>query len=177
MLRTLRRLIRVFDDNGVVYMIIGGYALPFYGRLRTTVDLDLAVAIRSRSEFDQLLIILKADDFQATLASPNNPLIVVVDRKEQVEFEIWTKPDGIFFDDETINRRRKAHLGEGVDAWIVSPEDFIVTKLARADRGVVDEQDVKSVLEIQKNKLDWVYLHKRAKDAEVLTILKTIQEA
>ena len=156
-------------------MIIGGYALPFYGRLRTTVDLDLAVAIKSQQQFNVLLNLLRSANFQPTIDSPNNPLIVVVDLKEGIEFELWTKPDGIVFDEETIKRRRKVQLGEGIWAWIVSPEDFIVTKLARADRGVIDEQDVKSVLTVQEGKLDYAYLEKRAKDVQVLTILRIIQ--
>lgn len=174
-LRSLHRLITLFDENSIDYMIIGGYALPFHGRLRTTVDLDLAVAVKSQQQFNALLDMLRSVDFEPTLCSPNNPLMVVVDRKEGVEFELWIKPDGIVFDEETIKRRRKAQLGEGLCAWIVSPEDFIVTKLARADRSVIDEQDVKSVLNEQENNLDWGYLEKRAKDAQVLTILKTVQ--
>ena len=100
---------------------------------------------------------------------------MAVDRQEKIEFELWTKPDGIVFDEQTLRRRRKAQLNEGISAWVVSAEDFIVTKLARPDRGVIDEQDVKSVLVRQEGKLDWNYLAKRAEDAQVLTILKTIQ--
>jgi len=62
-------------------MIIGGYALPFYGRIRTTADIDLAVAIKTEKELNQLLNSLRAADFEPTIASPNNPLIVVLDRK------------------------------------------------------------------------------------------------
>jgi len=158
-------------------MIIGGYALPFYGRIRTTVDLDLAVAVKTREEFNVLLNLLRAADFEPTICSPSNPLIVAVDRKERIEFELWTKPDGIVFDEQTLSRRRKAQLGDEVSAWVISAEDFIVTKLARPDRGAIDEQDVKSVLVREEGKLDWGYLEKRAKDAQVLTVLRTIQNA
>jgi len=173
-LRTLHRLITLLDENGIVYMIIGGYALPFYGRIRTTVDLDIAVAIETQKEFSYLLNLLRAADFEPTIRSPNEPLIVV-DRQEKIEFEVWTKPDGVVFDEETLRRRRKAQLSEGISAWIVSPEDFIVTELARLNRGVIDEQDVKSVLVRQEGNINWKYLEKRAKEAQVLTILKTIQ--
>jgi hypothetical protein len=118
---------------------------------------------------------LKTADFEPTICSPHNPLILVIDRKERIEFELWTKPDGIVFDRETLRRRRKADLSEDISAWLVSPEDFIVTKLARPDRGTTDEQDVKSVLVRQTGKLDETYLEKRARDAGVLTILKAIQ--
>ena len=174
-LRSLHRLILLFDENSIDYMIIGGYALPFYGRIRTTVDLDLAVAVKTQEEFNVLLNLLRAADFEPTICSPSNPLIVAVDRKEKIEFELWTKPDGIVFDEQTLKRRRKAQLSEDVSAWIVSAEDFIVTKLARPDRGVIDEQDVKSVLVRQEGKLNWGYLEKRARDAEVFMVLKTIQ--
>ena len=156
-------------------MIIGGYALPFYGRIRTTVDIDLAVAIKTAEEFNQLLNLLQLVDFEPAIHSSLDPLIVILDRKEKIEIELWLKPDGIVFDDETLRRRRKVKLNTNILAWIVSPEDFIVNKLARPDRGVVDEQDVKSVLIRQANKLDDEYLKKRAQEAGVLTILQTIQ--
>lgn len=176
-LRTLQRLIKLFDENKIDYMIIGGYALPFYGRIRTTVDLDLAVAVKTQPKFNLLLNLLKKADFEPTICSPRNPLILVLDRKEKIELELWTKPDGIVFDQETLKRRRKADLNQGISAWLVSPEDFIVTKLARPDRGTTDEQDVKSVLTRQAGKLDEAYLEKRALDAGVLTILKAIQSS
>ncbi len=174
-LKSLQRLLKLFEDNNVPYMIIGGYALPFYGRIRTTVDIDLAVAIKTDKELNQLLNLLQSKDFEPTISSPENPLIVILDRKEKIEIELWLRPDGIIFDDETLRRRQKVQLDTNIWAWIVSAEDFIVNKLARPDRGVIDEQDVKSVLTRQENKLDNKYLQRRAKEAGVLTILQTIQ--
>jgi hypothetical protein len=174
-LRTLQRLIKLFDENKIDYMIIGGYALPFYGRIRATVDLDLAVVVKTQPKFDLLLSQLRGANFEPTLSSPRNALILVLDRKEKTEVELWTKPDGIVFDQAALKRRRKADLSRGISAWLVSPEDFIVTKLVRPDRGVTDEQDVKSVLIRQVGKLDQVYLEKRTRDAGVLAILKAIE--
>jgi len=157
-------------------MIMGGYALPFYGRIRATVDIDLALATeKTQEELDKLCILLRSNDFEVTPLSPRNPLIVILDRREKIEMELWLKPDGIVFDDETLRRRRKAKLNAKIEAWIVSPEDFIVNKLARPDRGVIDEQDVKSVLIRQENKLDDPYLKKRAREAGVLAVLESIQ--
>jgi hypothetical protein len=158
-------------------MIIGGYALPFYGIIRTTADLDLAVATKTKDDYTALLNLLRVADFEQTICSPNNPLTVIVDRKEGVEFELWSRPDGIVFDEETLSRRKKMQLSGDFWVWVVSAEDFIVTKLARPDRGVVDEQDVKSVLVRQEGQLDLNYLAKRAEAAQVLTILRAIQDA
>ncbi len=89
--------------------------------------------------------------------------------------ELWLKPDGIVFDNETLRRRRKVKLDENIKTWIVSPEDFITNKLARPDRGAIDEQDVKSVLVRQEGKLDEEYLKRRTRNAGVLKVLETIQ--
>ena len=174
-LRSLQRLLKLFEDKNIPYMIIGGYALPHYGRIRTTIDLDLAAATKTEKEINQLRNWLQAIDFKASIYSPLNPLIVLFDQKEKVEIELWLKPDGIVFDDETLRRRRKVQLDTDIEAWIISPEDFIVNKLARPDRGAVDEQDVKSVLVRQEGKLDLEYLKRRARDAGVLRVLENIQ--
>ncbi len=60
-------------------------------------------------------------------------------------------------------------------SMIAFPEDFILTKLARPDRGAIDEQDLKSVLVRQADNLDEAYLEKRAQNMGVLAVLKTIQ--
>jgi len=174
-LRSLQRLLTLFEDKNIPYMIIGGYALPFYGRIRTTIDLDLAVAIETEEEFDKLTKWLSSTDFKPTVSSFLNPQIVVLDLTEKVEIKLWLRPDGIVFNNETLKRRRKARLDENVEAWIVSPEDFIINKLARPDRGVNDEQDVKSVLVRQHGNLDEEYLKKRAQETGVLQVLKAIQ--
>lgn len=178
-LRALQRLLNLLENNSINYMIIGGYALPFYGRIRATIDIDIAVAINSSRDREALLSSLKANDYEPTAGSNSilNPLLVVVDRKEGIEMEIWFKPDGVVFDKETLRRRRRASLSAGFDAWLISPEDFIVNKLARSDRGATDEEDVKSVLVLQENKLDMKYLEKRAYAAGVLNILRSIQSA
>ena len=156
-------------------MIIGGYALPFYGRVRTTIDVSLAVAIKDEKELEQFREWLQSIGFETINYSARNPLIVVLDRKEKVEIELWLRPDGIVFDEEALRRRRKVKLDENLEAWIISPEDFITNKLARPDRGAVDEQDVKSVLTRQEGKLDVKYLKRRAKGAQVFAILENLQ--
>lgn len=154
-------------------MIIGGYALPFYGRIRTTIDIDLAVVIKTEEEFKRLLELLRSENYE--MSSTSSTLILVLDCIEKMEIELWLKPDGITFDEETLKRRQKVKLDAKLWAWIISAEDFIVNKLARPDRGAIDEQDVKSVLIRQKDHLDYVYLEKRAKEAGVFTVLQTIQ--
>lgn len=146
-----------------------------YGRIRTTLDIDVAVVIKTWGEMEKLRESLGSTGFRVVSCSPMDPCMVVLDQEEKIEIELWLKPHGVVFDEETLKRRRKVKPDEEVEAWIISPEDFIVNKLARLDRGVVDEQDVKSVLIRQRGRLDEGYLRKRAEEAGVLKVLGSIQ--
>jgi len=153
-------------------MVIGGYALPFYGRIRATLDLDVAVSVDD-DEFVALCSQADEDGYRVSLGSPLNPCSIFLDTVTGFEVEVWRRPDGITWDGETLGRRRRFSV-EGLELWVVSPEDFIVTKLARPDRSAQDEMDVKSVLERSGTMLDWSYLRMRAEDVQMWGILQAI---
>ena len=154
-------------------MIIGGFALPSYGAIRATADLDLAAWIRTPQKFQSFLVEAEKSGFRPSVASFSNPVTVLTDQKTGMEIELWLRPDGIVWDQETLDRRKRIGIGSS-DLYVVSPEDFIVSKLARPDRGVQDEKDVKSVLVRMEGNLDRKYLERRATRAKVLAILKAI---
>ena len=171
---TLERIVSFLESQEIDYMIIGGYVLPMYGRIRTTLDIDIAVALTTEEGFTRFLREAERADYSVSLGSFQNPVCLLHDRLTDYEIEIWRQPDGVVWDGETLRRRRKATLA-GVEVWIISPEDFIVSKLARSDRGVIDEQDVKSVLEREDVTLDWLYLKDRAERAGVWAQLQMIR--
>ena len=171
-METLGRFMRLVDRSHVNYMVIGGYALPFYGRIRTTLDLDVAVAVED-DEFRSLCSRAEEDGYQVSLGSPLNPYCIYLDTVTGFEVEVWRRPDGITWDGETLRRRRRFSV-DGQELWVVPPEDFVVTKLARPDRSAQDEMDVKSVLERSGGGLDWGYLRLRTDEAQVLGILQAI---
>ena len=170
----LARLSSFLVRNKIDYMIIGGFALPAYGAIRATLDLDLAIRIPTSEEFQNLILMAERSGFKPSSASFNNPVMVLVEEKTGIEVELWLRPDGIVWDQETMDRRKKVRIGPS-DFYVASPEDFIVSKLARPDRGVQDEKDVKSVLTRMEGKIDRQYLQKRASKAGVLTILEAIE--
>lgn len=172
---TLRRAISFLEENRIDYMLIGGYALPFYGEIRSTIDIDIAVAIRVKTQFDKFRVAAGESGFSAQICSFSNPECVFLDEKTGLEVEFWMKLDGVDWDVETLKRRRR-HSLDGFEAWVISPEDFIVNKLSRPDRGVQDEKDVKSVLVRLHDDLDWKYLERKAKKAEVASLLRVIDE-
>ena len=174
MLGTLQNLAQVLERLQVDYMLIGGYALPAYGLLRATVDIDIAIFMRLPEPME-LKKELERADFQVSSFTQETPCFVVTDLKAVVEIEVWLKPDGIVMDDECLRRRRKIKIG-GLDFWIIGPEDFIVNKLSRRDRRVQDETDVVSVLRNARLKLDVPYLYEIAERADILPPLKVVEK-
>jgi len=156
------------------YMVIDGFALPAYGALRATANLDLAVRIQTPSEFENFIASATRLGFNPSMASFSNPVAVLTDKKTGLEVEMWLRPDGIVWDRETLRRRVLTRFGSS-DLYVVSPEDFIVSKLARPDRGVQDEKDVKSVLVRMEGVIDRRYLDTRAARAGVMAILKEVE--
>ena len=45
---TLQNLAQALDRSHLDYMLIGGYALPAYGLIRATVDIDIAIFMKSQ---------------------------------------------------------------------------------------------------------------------------------
>jgi hypothetical protein len=158
-------------------MLIGGYALAAYGQLRATLDIDMAIAA-SYEKSVELASHLEKQGYQISpKPDPDAPFFLVTDPKLMLEIELWTKPDGVVFDAELMRRRVKVRpFNDDFQMFSIGPEDFIVNKLARGDRGVQDELDAASVLELQKGKLDNTYLKKRAKHAGVLPLLETLTQ-
>jgi predicted nucleotidyltransferase len=174
--RLLARAVSLLEGSGFEYMVIGGFALPSFGPVRTTVDVDLAVKVDSAKESERLVARASAENFMPGVASYSNPVCVLLDKKTGLEVELWLRPDGVEWDRETLRKRRRVRTG-GVKAWVISPEDFIVSKLARPDRGVQDEKDVAGVLARLGVFLDRSYLNKRARRAGVLPVLEAISRA
>jgi predicted nucleotidyltransferase len=155
-------------------MMVGGYALPYYGAIRTTLDIDLAVVVRTEEEFGAFSSATEAAGFMHAVGSFDDHLSMFRASDSGLEVEFWTKLDGVTWDEETLARRTRQQMG-GLSIWVISPEDLIVTKLARPDRGVQDEKDVKSVLERLRSSMDREYLLRRAREAGVEALLDVIE--
>lgn len=170
----LWRLTQVLEKLRIDYMLVGAHALPLYGRPRSTIDIDIAIALRS-SDSTQLGRELLVAGFQVSSLGPETPCFVVTDTKAKIEVEVWIHPTGIILDEECLRRRRKIKM-DAFDFWIIGPEDFIVNKLARIDRRAIDEADVLSVMKNDRLKLDTAYLHTVAERADILPLMRAVEK-
>ncbi len=175
--RALRKLSATLNELAIPHMLIGGYALAAYGQIRATQDIDLAVVADSQKSIKLQDQLRKLGYQLPSKPVPEAPLFFVIDPEKILKVEMWTKPDGVVFDNELLRRRVKVRpFNDDFEMYAIGPEDFIVNKLARSDRGVQDEKDAVSVLARQRGRLDYSYLRRRSDVAGVTDLLKTLME-
>lgn len=171
-LSALQDLCARLEGAGIAYMLTGSLAMSHYARPRMTRDIDLVVALEASAA--RTLTAALGEDYYADaqaieegfrLQRPCNlihlPSVVKIDlipRKQseyrRLEFE----------------RRRKVDFA-GVDLWIASREDLILSKLdwARESRSELQMRDVRQLLE---GPLDRAYLDAWARRLGLDTLLK-----
>lgn len=176
-LESIKKIVGVLETLEIDYMLLGALALPNYGRIRGTEDVDLALcaetAIRPKL-LEKLKGQLKVRQVEiVTSYSPKTPVLLWTDFENVVEGEFWLDPDGVPMQKEILDRRIRGRLDDFV-LWIIGPEDFIVNKLARPDRAPLDEDDVLSVLKKSGSTLDMNYLERRARESGVSSLLHAL---
>src|ERR1019366_2942889 len=122
--------VRLFLDNEVQFLIVGGYALAAHGLPRLTGDLDAWVwisddnasrVIRALTEFGFGSLGLTADDF-------NRPDSVVQLGYPPYRIDILTEIDGVSFE-AAWTRRIEVEI-DGRQVPIIGREDLIANKRA-----------------------------------------------
>ena len=176
----LQKLTDLLEAAGIAYAVCGSLGSSLHGQPRATNDTDIIITPTA----DQLAKFLKSLEFgyyvsseAASEAMSQRSMFNVIDS------ELGWKADLIFRKDNPyhlaeFNRRIKARV-MGIDLWILSPEDVILSKLnwAKNSESNLQYRDVLGVIKLQWDKLDWEYLRHWAKELGVEeTLEKVIEE-
>jgi hypothetical protein len=177
--KSLEKLISIIEAAGIPYAVCGSLSSGFHGQPRATNDTDIIIAPTQ----DQLAMLLKSLEAGYYVSSEGafeamkmRSIFNVIDN------ELGWKADLIFRQDNPyqlskFDRRRRVKL-MGIDLWVLSPEDVILSKLdwARDSGSDLQFRDVFGVIKVQWDKLDWDYLRRWAKDLDVEKNLEKIKE-
>jgi hypothetical protein len=148
-----RDLLECFNSSGVRYLLIGGYAVNFYGHHRNTKDIDLWIAI-SPENAQRVAGALRSFGFSPTSASPEVFLkrgVVHAFGREPLRVDILSTPSGVEFD-SCWERRVQGDL-DGVGVPVISLSDLLANKTASGrPRDVADTEELKRLAQPAKNK-------------------------
>ncbi len=173
----LGKLVDSFNRAGIQYMLSGSTGSSFHGRPRATNDIDIVVA-PTRSQLEGLLLSLEPDFYVSADAARDalsrRASFNVIDVKMAWKADIIIRRNRPFSAAE-FGRRRKVNI-LGLEVWIVSAEDAIISKLEWARDSDSERQlgDALGVLTVQYDNLDHDYLRKWAKELKVQDLLERL---
>lgn len=159
---TLEDIDRRCRKHKIPYAIIGGVAAIIHGATRTTIDVDLTIL----ADIDSLERTLKvfAKDY---LSAKSNPLaffkrcffVPLQHRRTKLRVDVAAALSS--FERLVIERRQRMHFYD-VEVNVCTIEDLIIMKLVAArDK---DFLDVKTLIPLNRKKLNLRYLRARAKE-------------
>ncbi|MEY4106851.1 MAG: hypothetical protein RL181_1193, partial [Bacteroidota bacterium] len=145
----LQKIVDILDAEDISYMMVGGFAMSYYNRFRFTADIDCVVQIYPNQiekivrHFPDWLPFL-----EAFLESARQGILFNL-----TDYETGIKYDFMLYDDSdydwtAFERRRKVDFF-GVQCYISSPEDLILSKLKWYQYGQSAKQieDIKFLLQ------------------------------
>jgi hypothetical protein len=130
--RDFKEFLKLLNANKVEYLLIGGYAVGYYGYPRATADMDIWIAMNPANA-DRIVAALKEFGFNSPDLSPNLFL-----KEKQIirmgvppfRIELATTISGVGFD-ECYKKRVVAEL-DGVQTNLISLPHLKANKKASA---------------------------------------------
>ncbi|MBX5328606.1 MAG: hypothetical protein QHH18_07490 [Candidatus Bathyarchaeota archaeon] len=171
----VRRLLKGFEGAGVDYVFTGALAASYYGAPRTTVDVDVVVAVAEAKQKARLVEALG----RAGLVVDER----VIDRALESGYRIATFKDSrtaysvdVIFSEGKLEKR--AGTVAGLQCFYQTPEELILAKLRMIkatkprERAVKDEEDIKAILKFTK--VDVEAIKREARKDNTLEIFKNL---
>ncbi len=178
-MRTIEQILNLvcefLNKKNKDYVIVGGFAVLFYGTPRTTMDIDYVIQL----EDEDIPVLIKflqengfhADEYDMRAALKERSHCTVEDKETMFRLDI----KGVYneMDERALRNKRRIRFND-IDVWIASPEDTIANKLVFAR-----EQDITDALGIyvrQYDTLDIDYLENTTKKIGVHDALSDLRK-
>jgi hypothetical protein len=167
----VRRVIGALNQSGLRYALTGGIAASYYGRPRTTLDVDVLV-VAKESELKRLARSLADVDIKAGTRELSHAwrsryrIATLLDSKSPHRLDI-------IFTDQRLERRAGPILG--IRTYYQTAESLILSKLRmikatlQPERAAIDGQDIEAILKAAH--LNLVSLRRRARAQGTLKLL------
>ncbi|MFH0795975.1 MAG: hypothetical protein V2A65_02840 [Candidatus Omnitrophota bacterium] len=173
----LARLVMKLEDAGIPHMISGSLGSSLHGEPRATNDIDLVIAPTS----EQLNVFLQSlsegyyvSSDSAREALQNRSMFNVIDHQTGWKADFIIRKEFPFSLEEF--KRRMPGTIAGIQVFVVSPEDIILSKLEWSKNSESERQfrDALGVAAVQWKTLDKEYLRKWARELKVEDILEDL---
>ena len=170
LLASLELAVSFLEKNKILYAVIGGIALPYWGAGRFTHDIDIKIIAPNLDYTKTRNLIRAAFPEHAQIKAPHNPLIISVTIQGVITDFLLALPG---YEEQIIERAVRHDLG-GWSVRICSAEDLIIQKVVAGREK--DWLDVEMLLIEQHARLDYAYITDwLAQFADALDYVKLLQ--
>jgi nucleotidyltransferase AbiEii toxin of type IV toxin-antitoxin system len=156
-------VIEALEACAIPYMLVGSYSSNAYGIPRSTQDADFVIELGEASITElarRLAPSIRIDPQMSfeTVTMTRRYVADVVGTPFKIEFFLLNDDP---HNQEQFRRRRHATLMDR-QVWVPTVEDVIVTKLhwALLGKRSKDRDDVRDVIAVQGDRIDWDYVHR-----------------
>ncbi len=168
-------MVSSFNVAETCYVITGALAVSYYGKPRTTMDIDIIVQVLPEDLQTKLVTPLKNVGFQVNKEKIRKAL--------ESSYKILTVKDkmtpftlDIIFSNRKLEKKTGTILG--LPTFYQKPENLVLAKLRMIkvtiprEKALKDKEDIKAI--IKYTKIDMKTLTRKAEKEKTITILKSI---
>lgn len=176
----LKNIARILDELKIPYAVTGGFAVSVWGKIRSTLDIDIIMEMSDKNvkplvaKTRKLVKNAYADEDAVRDALLHKSEFNFIDPDSGMKVDFFVQADNPYNKLKITRRVLRDTFGEKI--YFVSPEDLILSKLlwSKDSGSWKQREDIKTVLEKQKGKLDLNYINNWAEKHGTVEILNDL---
>ena len=176
------RVAQAIESCGLTYLIGGSLASSVSGEPRSTIDIDIVVALNETDIpclREALGAEFYADEAAIRRAVRRRSSVNLIHQPTAIKIDLFVA-GGTPLDRQQLARRQRVQIGSspGQSLYFHTPEDILLQKLRwfRASGDASDRQwrDVLGIAAVQADRLDWAYLREHSAAIGVADLVERV---